>query len=499
MRGWFERLFKKDFEKAFDIELRRSSEMESAIQTWMELEGCNGLAPSWVKDDIRTIRFSNTVSRELAKLIVMETDVKLDPAFGGREKADLMQRKIDQTLLSILPDNLERMMRLGGMMAKWNGEGIEFVPPDRFAVTAYDSAKNITGAVFFSYQQKNTGTADYKKIKYYTKAEWHRFEDVKRKNEAGEIEAVRVYKISNKAFLSDNRDEIGREIPLSSSPWSDLEKEFQLEGMEKPLFAYLKCPYSNTVDAESPLGVSLFSECIEELRWLDIAMSTLGIETEDSKPIMFVDESALTYARNQGINLPKFVKGLQNGISVDGTIQQWQPQLQIQSRKEGINFYLNIICMKIGMDQGAFVFDGQRITMATATQVEASERKTVNTVKSFRNLLDMPIQNGEGRTGFMHDVAYILDVMLTLNAEAPPTDFGNYKLFCDFGDITANPEEEKAFDYQLTQAGYMAKWRFLVKHCGLTEEEAKQMVAEAQEESAQNMAAMSAGGLFAEE
>lgn len=469
-------LFKTDAEKAFNVKTYLSSDMENAIQLWQQLE--NGRLP-WMNDDVRTIRFSNTVARELASLITQNIDIKVQPVYGNGEKASFIQSAIDDDFLKNAQSNMEKVIRLGGIMAKWNGSGIDYLAPDRFLVTEFDSNGTITGCVFFSYYTE--------KEKFYTRAEWHRYENVTRKNEeTGESEQIKVYHISNKAFVSDNKDETGREIPLTKTKWSDIDAETNIEGLKEPLFTYLKNPFSNTIDPDNPLGVSSFSECIEELRWLDIAMSNLGIETEDSKPMMFVDNSAITYAESHSIKLPRFIQGLDMGITPENTVRDWTPTMQVTSRVEAINFYLSIISYKTGFDPGYFVFDGQKITMATATQVESTERRTVNTVLSYRALLDRPNSNGDGRIGFIHDIAYIIDTMSVMNGHTLPTDYGNYELFASMADLTANEEENKAFDYQLSLQGYMSKARFLVRHLGMTEEEAAAMVAEAREENETN-------------
>lgn len=464
--------------------------MEDAILLWKQMEGTDGLKPPWTVDGTRTIRFSNTVARELATLITQNIDIKTEADYGDSSKATFIQEALDKSFLKNAQENIEKMIRLGGIMAKWNGNGIDYIPPDRFLVTEFDSNGEITGAIFFSYYSD--------KEKYYTRSEWHRYEIVKRRNEDGVEEIVKIYLISNKAFVSDNVDQIGREVSLKNTKWADIEPETRIERLEKPLFSYLKCPYSNTVDTDSPLGVSLFSECVEELRWLDIAMSTMGIETENSAPVMFVDNTAIQYAMNIGIKLPKFVKGMDMGVTPEKTIQEWTPTLQVTSRTDGINFYLSIISYKCGFDPGYFVFNGQSISIATATQVEATERRTINTVLSFRNLLDRPNSNGDGRIGFVHDIAYIIDTMSVMSGKSAPEDYGNYKLYCDFADLTANKEENKAFDYQLAQQGYMSKVRFLVRNLGVTEEEAKTMVAEAQAEKKEE-SKLTGGGLFDEE
>ena len=471
-------LFKTNIERAFDMDPYRSEKMETAIQLWQDMQ--NGV-PEWcaADPDVKTIRFGNTIARELAALVCQDIDVKVDPAYGAdRGKADKLQEALDKFFLHSSQEQIEKMVRMGGIMAKWNGNGIDYIPPDRFLVTEYASDGSIPGVVFFTYYTERK--------QFFTRAEWHRFEED-------------TYRISNKAFVSDDIRDIGRPIPLEKTRWADIEPEVELYGLEKPLFVYLKNPYSNTIDPDSPLGVSCFSECIEELRWLDIAMSTLGVETEDSKPIMFVDNSTIQYAKEHMIQLPRFVRGMDMGVNPDKTVDQWQPQLQIESRKEGINFFLSIIGYKCGFEPGYFVFDGQTISVATATQVEATERRTIHTVMSYRALFDRPSSNGEGRVGYLHDMAYIIDTMMTMDGEISGYgDYQNYEIYADFADLTQNEEENKTFDYQLAQNGYMSKARFLVRHLGVTEEEAVAMVQEAAREAAE-AAAQTTGGLFDEE
>lgn len=475
-------LFKTDAEKAFGVETYLSPEMDAAIKLWGQLESGK---PPWVKGDARTIRFSNTVARELAKLITQNIDIKVQSKYGNGETAKRIQKAIDDCFLKNAQENIEKVIRLGGVMAKWNGDGMDYIPPDRFLVTEFDSNGEVTGVIFFSYYQKEK--------KFYTRAEWHRFEDGERRDEAVESVSVRVYRVSNKAFVSDNQDEIGRPTDLKNTKWADIVPEFTAENLEKPLFVYIKNPYSNTIDPDSPLGVSCFSECIEELRWLDIAMSTLGVETEDSEPKMIIGQSAIQYAEANGIELPRMV--LKTGLDdmTDKPFEQWQPTLQVASRTDGINFLLSIISYKTGFDPGYFVFNGQTISVATATQVEATERRTINTVGDYRDILSCPDSNGDGRIGAIHDIAYIMDAMAVINGESAPSEFGNYEIYADFADLTRNAEEDRSRALLLTDKGFYPKWYYLVHNEGFTEEAARAIVAEAKSENEPKE------GLFGEE
>lgn len=466
-------LFKTDVEKAFGVETYLSPEMDAAIKLWGRLE--NG-KPPWETQKICTRRFSNTIAEELAKLITQNIDIRVQGKYGGM-MPEKMQRIIDKYFLKNAKDIIYDMVSFGGIMAKWDGQGVEFLRPDMFLVTEYDSSKEIHAAIFFSFYQAGK--------EFYTKAEWHRFE-----TETREGGSVKIYHVSTKAFRSDNQGSMGREVSLSKTKWKDIQPEFWAEGLERPLFRYIKCPVANSIDYNSPLGVPCFSNCLKELEDLDTAMSTLGIETKNSAPMMIVDQSAIQYANMNGIELPEWISNIGFDLS-DGNnrpVEEWQPTLQITSRKEGINFYLSVIGFKCGFDPGFFVFDGQDVVMATATQVESTQRRVVNTVSSYREILDRPKSNGDGRVGAIHDIAYIINAMLVINGKSedgtviPFNENGNYKLFCDFADLTDNKEEDKLFDYQLANNGYMSKARFLVRNLGMTEEEASAMVEEAKAE-----------------
>ena len=88
-------------------------------------------------------------------------------------------------------------------MAKWDGDGIEFLKPNMFLPTEYDSSGEIKAAIFFSYYQASK--------KFYTKAEWHRFEMGTLKNaEAGEDETVRMILAERFLYLKRNGKTLNR-------------------------------------------------------------------------------------------------------------------------------------------------------------------------------------------------------------------------------------------------------------------------------------------------
>ena len=121
--------------------------------------------------------------------------------------------------------------------------------------------------------------------------------------------------------------------------------------------------------------------------------------------------------------------------------------------------------VKCGFSEGVFVMDGQT-GMITATQVEADDRDTIQTIKTDRDALKDALEQA----------FYGADALITLYGLAP---LGEYELNCNFGDITYNYEEDKAAWRSYVMQGWVPKWLYFVKFEGMSEEEAKALTTEA--------------------
>ena len=445
IKAVFNRMFGvNEVKDIFGIEVSRSSEMQTALDLYKSMR--SGI-PTWSMDGtIRPTRFSNVICREIANLTLFNVNVEID---GN----DALKKKFDE-VLNALQEKQEESCATCGMMIKTDGQGIEFLDPDYFIITDTNTNGDVLAAVFFSYIKKGN--------RYYTKAEYHRFEDVN-----GE----RVYKISSKAFKSEDKNRIGSEISLEKvDEWKDILPEVEVRGLEYPLFVYWRNPYANAIDKESPLTVPVFAECIEELRWLDIALNKMGDEQEDSQHVTFVSQTVIQYANQNGIKLPRFVQGLEMGVDADGTIQEHVPTMLVAERTSAINFYLSIIGYKCGFSNGYFSFDESR-GIQTATQVESDDRRTLHTIESFRTILD-----GKNHDGVIHRILYILYATGTANGTIPVS---GYQTACEFEDLVYNLEDDRARWWNYVVQGKVPAWMYFVKFEGMTEPEAKAMIEEA--------------------
>ena len=179
------------------------------------------------------------------------------------------------------------------------------------------------------------------------------------------------------------------------------------------------------------------------------------------------------------MQLPRFIKALGAGVNDDGkAVTEHVPTMLTDARIKDINFDLSMAGVKCGFSEGVFVMDGQT-GMITATQVESDDRDTIQTIKADRDALRSAIEQAIKGA----------DALATLLGAAP---IGEYETTYNFGDITYNYEEDKASWKNYASQGWIPLWLYFTKFEGMSEEEAKKMVAEAK-------AAEKEKGLFDEE
>lgn len=444
-------LFLSKAKEEFQIEPISSDEMESFVKRCLDIYEGN---PEWlnpIDDDIKTVNFAKSICSEVARLTTLSIGIKLD----GGTRAKWLQEQIEKVYFN-LRHWVEYGVAAGTVILKPNGSGIDCITPDRFKVTAVEDGE-ITGAVFVDQRY------DGKNKKWYTRLEYHRFE--------GEGEA-RQYAISNRCFVGESKNDNGRAVPIEETPWAGLESDVVAVNVDKPLFGVFRTPAANNIDIDSPLGMPVFSEALEELRDLDVAYSLNATEIEDSRRMVLLDSdrvmmndgrqpSAAAYdVGRANLSLPKYVR-IVNGSDEGDIYHEINPGLNTDTRLTGINALLSQIGFKCGFSNGYFVFN-EKTGMMTATQVEADDRRTIHLIKDMRDKMEDAL-NG---------LLYALDKFADAYGLAP---VGTYEAHYAFGDITYSYEEDRARWLSYAQSGRVPFWYYLVKFENLSEEEAREL------------------------
>ena len=441
IRGWVSMLVKSKAKDEFNIEPISSEQMRSWINECVAIYQGN---PSWLDEDdhIDTVNFAKSVCSELARLVTLGISIKLD----GSARADWLQKQIDNVYFQ-LRQWVEYGCAYGTVALKPSGDSIEMYTPEAFEITHVRNGQ-IDGMVFHSWEKSGD--------KWYTRLEYHRFE--------GDI-----YRVTNKCYIGDRPDDTKDRVDITVTPWSGLSEDVGISNLERPLFGVLRMPNANNIDMDSPYGLPIISEAIQELRDLDIAYSRNSKEIRDSKRTVLLDSDRLLPYGAGNLDresLPDYIKLVEGDTSTESDIyHEINPTLNTDTRLTGINALLSQIGYKSGFSNGYFVFN-ESGGIQTATQVEADQQRTIQTTKDTRDALE----------SCMDGLIYALDVFASLYKLAPS---GKYDVVYGFGDITYNVEEDRARWWGYVQAGKVPAWMFFVKFEGIPEEEAKAMVQEA--------------------
>ena len=458
-------IFKKQAEEDFNIQAAEFPEMEALINRCANIY--RG-APEWLddEDNIKTINFAKTVCSETARLTTLAIGIQI----VGSARATWLQKQINKVYFQIR-HWVEYGCAYGTVFIKPNGESLDVFTPADVMIVDYDN-QEIKGIIF-----KDSYTVGRK---YYTRLEYHRFVETT-------IDGVTTYPyyVSNRAYVSKSPQSIGDRIDLKQTKWAGLMADTPPilkangEKLDGPLYGVLRTPQANNVDISTPLGLPVFAEGIEELGDIDVAYSRNAGEIKDSQKIALLDDRLLMPSgtpvsamsprgmenRRNEMKLPHYVKNV-FGQDEKEFYQEINPQLNTDARLAGINALLSQLSYKCGFSSGYFVFN-EKTGMVTATQVEADDRRTIQFIKDVRDKLE----------DCLNGVIYALNVFADLYDLTP---VGVYETTYDFGDITYNREEDRARWWQYVVQGKVPAWLFFVKFEGMTEEDAKAMVKEAQ-------------------
>lgn len=468
IKRWWQSLWQKEAQDKFNVETINSDIMQAALNDWINIyQG----KPSWTQPDdygnidIESFNFAKKICNETARLTTLALGISIE----GSTRANYLNGFMEAYINQMKNDKCEKACAFGYIVLKPNGKNIDYVMPWDFCPTDADDGKIIGGIFFDHYHEQGDKW-------YYTRLEYHRFEQ--------QIpEKGKQYRITNKAYRSTGTNGIGQEVDIKTTVWKDMLEDVAILNIDSPLFSVFKMPVANNIDIDSPLGISIFSNAQKELKSLDIAWTRLEDEIFDSQKITFLGDMLIEgndgkpvrgriapggVIDKAGKSLPRHVRILP-GSNTGEEYHEVNPALQTTDRLSGIDHFLNLVGVKCGYSTGQFVLNG-RTGHITATQVEADDRETIQMIKqirdSFKDATDQLI--------------YALDKYADLYGLAP---VGVYEVSYDFGDITYNWEEDRMRHWQYVQQGKYPLWKYYVQFEGMSEEEAKEVVAEAKSEN----------------
>jgi A118 family predicted phage portal protein len=270
--------------------------------------------------------------------------------------------------------------------------------------------------------------------------------------------------ITNKAYHSNNKTELGRETNLESvAEWANLEPYINYPLMDKPDFGYYRNPIKNDIDG-SFNGVSIYDSAKYLIKQADTQFGRLNWEFESGERAVHVDPAAMKINKITGEKtLSKLNKRLYRAVDIsvgDGKelIDTFSPEFREVSLLSGLEEYKRNIEFAVGLSYGDI--SNPSTIEKTATEIKSAKKRKYNTVSAIQKNLKTCLED------LVHALAFYNSLATT-----------GYEFVCDFKDsILVDEETERSQDRSDVAMGVMQLWEYRMKWYGEDEATAKAMI-----------------------
>ena len=375
-------LGREKIKDAIGVEVAVSDKMANEIDLWAKMYKNE---PPWKEKNIKLCGLPAAIAGEFARLVTLELKTEVT---GN----DFINEEY-QAVVSDIRKYTEYACAKGGLAMKpYASEGhieVDMVQADRFFPTKFNSRGEVTAAVFA--ESLTVGK------KVYTRLEYHQHEGT-------------MYHINNKAFVKqdlDNVEVLGKEVPLTAVPeWANLQEEVTLKNVKMPLFAYFKIPNANNVDDTSPLGVSVYSRAINDIKEADNQWTRLLWEFEGSELAIDADITLFKKDDKGNYEFPKGKDRLFRMMDLDDNAEKYKvfaPAIRDENLINGFNAILRRIEFNVGLAYGTL--SDPNTVDKTAEEIKASKQRSYSTVSDIQKSLQTALEQ----------LVYAMDVMAQLS------------------------------------------------------------------------------------
>lgn len=465
----------RNIEQVEDLQTSLSPKMINALSEWYNLY--HDEAP-WLSESVKSMNLPAQVSSEIARQVTIEMKWSITGKDSNgntaNEDGDAIMnpraeylKKEFKKCIDILREKLEYGCAAGGMLVKPYpnvADGhiyFDWTMDWSIYPIAFDDDGNLSDVVIPDTFTEGKTT--------YTRLERHT------------VEGNNV-RITQRAFMSNVPDSIGREIPLTRvERWAALTPEAVVTDVDGPLFGWFKVASANNVEANSPMGASVFSKAKKVIKEADKQWSRLLWEFEGSELAVDVDPTALRPRRDSSgrMETPKLNERLFRQLDIDkgdrDLYEVFSPNIRDVSLVNGLNRILYRVEDLCGLSRGTIADVNQ--TERTATELKMSKQKSYSTVSENQKALEECLRA----------VIRAMDKYATVYGLAPE---GEYDVSFDWDDSILNDRDQQNQEKLMQlNAGIISKAEYRMWYYGETKAQAKAAIQAVQQENAEFMAA----------
>ncbi len=310
---------------------------------------------------VAALNAAKAVCAELSRLCFTEGTQLVSK---DKETEEFVEKVLkDNGFADRFPDFLEKVFALGGGAVKvyWDGEvKVDLITADCFVPTRWDS-RGISGAAFGSRLSQNG--------KSYILAE--------------------TQELTPEGCVTENRlfTEDGAKAELKDV-LPELTERSVIKGLAKPLFVYLSTGSGN-VPKCSPLGASVFAGAEDTLKSIDTVFDSLNREFVLGRKRIIVPYYAIRGEYDENGDLKRYFdvndevfQALSTTDAEELRITDNTATLRVAEHTEALGALLDMLCMQVGLSEGALSYKNG--TIKTATEVVSRDSRTYRTRGFYR-------------------------------------------------------------------------------------------------------------------
>ena len=478
--------------EALGVSPATSAEMRKAIALWtaMYINKAEWTRVRPTEDDpvtVVSLGLPATIASEKARMACLELKSEITCS-GNEAKGDFLNKCYQTGIIEEIRKQAEYAIAKGSLaitpyVVKDNDRysfAFDFTQADRYIPVGFDATGKINDIAFLI--RKDT-----------TENIYYRLERQSLINGVLHISNRAFKRPANAAFLSDLTDIydviLGDEIRLADVPeWAALKPEIEIEGVDRLFTAIIKMPYANTIDANSPLGVSGYSRAVELIKQADVQHARLVWEYKAGLARIDIDQEAVKDREegNEADRIPTVFRKRDEGDVKAYDV--YAPALRSDAYIDGVDELLTRIEDTCALSRGTLSRATEQAR--TATELKILRQRTYSENADIQQAIQKALE----------DVVYIMNAYCSIypdmvtggsradhsgddKAAVMPTDAA-YDVSFEWDDsIIVDREAELQQRLALMHDGLMGRVENRMWYSGETEEQAIEALRKIDEEN----------------
>ena len=391
----------------------------------------------------KSLSMAKTVCEDWANLVLNE---KVEIVVDNKDLDKKIQNTLESNAFRERGNQLVEVafaLGTGAFVVYLKGDEVEidYIRADMIFPLTWDNGE-ITECAFAS--EKATG----KKKEIYL--------NIHALNDAGN------YVIENHCFDRNGNNLTEKELPKGVA------ETFETNS-NTPLFQIIKPNIVNNFDLDSPMGISVFANAIDQVEGCDLVYDSYYNEFRLGKKRVIVPMTmAQLIMEDTGDMVPVFDDNDTEFYAINtqqaetSKIQEINMEIRADAHEKGINKSLGLLSKKCGLGSDRYSFEAGAVK--TATEVISDKSDLYQNLQKHELILDRALKN-----------------MTKAIAELLGHKSSSFEVNIVFDDsIIEDTKTEKQQDLQEVRDGIMQKFEYRMKWYGESEEDAKKILDEAQ-------------------